>query len=137
MKEYYEIREMLCKELKEYARKRELSESSLDVIVKLLKGIKNSYEIEMLEEYDDYDEESYEGGGSYARGRGRNAKRDRMGRYSRDGEGGGYGRDNGMMYSRDNGMDHFKNTIREMMNYAKNDQEREAYRRVMRELDNE
>lgn len=27
----------------------------------------------------------YEGGGSYARGRGRNAKRDAMGRYSRDG----------------------------------------------------
>ena len=147
MKEYYEIKEMLCKELKEYARKGELSAGSLDVIHKLTDTIKNLDKIEMLEEYEDYDE-SYDDGGSYARGRGRNAKRDRMGRYSREGEGGGYARrssyargggysrDDGMMYSRDDGREEILQNVREMMHEARNDHEREAYRRVLDELEN-
>lgn len=147
MKEYYDIKEMLCKELKEYAHKGELSAGSLDVIHKLTDTIKNLDKIEMLEEYEDYDE-SYDDGGSYARGRGRNAKRDRMGRYSREGEGGGYnrgnsyarggsyGRDDGMMYSRDDGKEEILRSVREMMREARNDHEREAYRRVLDELEN-
>lgn len=121
MKEYYEIKEMLRKELKEYARKGELSAGSLDVIHKLTDTIKNLDKIEMLEEYEDYDE-SYDDGGSYARGR--NARRDRMGRYNRDG------------YSRDDGKEHLMRNIREMMREARNDHEREAYIRVLDELEN-
>ena len=75
----------------------------------------------MLEEYEDYDE-SYDDGGSYARGR--NARRDRMGRYNRDG------------YSRDDGKEHLMRNIREMMREARNDHEREAYIRVLDELEN-
>ena len=149
MKEYYEIKEMLCKELKEYAHKGELSAGSLDVIHKLTDTIKNIDKIEMLEESEYYDEDSYEGGGSYARGRGRNVKRDRMGRYSRDGEGGeygrggsytrggGYGRNNGMMYSRDDGKEEIIQNVRDMMKYAKNEHEREAFRRVLEELEDD
>ena len=121
MKEYYEIKEMLRKELKEYARKGELSAGSLDVIHKLTDTIKNLDKIEMLEEYEDYDE-SYDDGGSYARGR--NARRDRMGKYNRDG------------YSRDDGKEHLMRNIREMMREARNDHEREAYIRVLDELEN-
>ena len=149
MKEYYEIKEMLCKELKEYAHKGELSAGSLDVIHKLTDTIKNIDKIEMLEESEYYDEDSYEGGGAYARGRGRNVKRDRMGRYSRDGEGGeygrggyyvrggGYGRNNGMMYSRDDGKEEIIQNVRDMMKYAKNEHEREAFRRVLEELEDD
>lgn len=149
MKEYYEIKEMLCKELKEYAHKGELSAGSLDVIHKLTDTIKNLDKIEMLEAGEYYDEGSYDDGGSYARGRGRNAKRDRMGRYSRDGEGGGYGRgnsyargggygrDDGIMYSRDDGKEQIIRDVREMMKYAKNEHEREAFRRVLEELEDD
>lgn len=149
MKEYYDIKEMLRKELKEYAHKSELSAGSLDVIHKLTDTIKNLDKIELLEAGEYYDEDSYDDGGSYARGRGRNAKRDRMGRYSREGEGGGYGRgnsyarggdydrDDGMMYARDDGKEHVIRDVRDMMKYAKNEHEREAFRRVLEELEND
>ena len=149
MKSLYELKEMLCDELDEIVGKGELSAGSLDVVHKLTDTIKNIDKIEMLEESEYYDEDSYEGGGSYARGRGRNAKRDRMGRYSRDGEGGeygrggsyarggGYGRNNGMMYSRDDGKEEIIQNVRDMMKYAKNEHEREAFRRVLEELEDD
>ncbi len=154
MKSLYELKKMLCYELDEIAEKGELTAGSLETVHKLTDTIKNIDKIEMLEEYED-DDESYDEGGSYARGRGRNAKRDRMGRYSRDGgysrdgysrdgysressyaRGGGYGRDDGMMYSRGDGKEHLMRNIREMMDEAKNEKEREAYRRAMKELEN-
>ena len=117
MKEYYEIKEMLCKELKEYAHKGELSAGSLDVIHKLTDTIKNIDKIEMLEESEYYDEDSYEGGGSYARGRGRNARRDSMGRYSRA-----------------DGKEHMAEKLREMMMEAEGE-EREAIRKCLKEIE--
>lgn len=97
MNELYELKEMLCKELKEYSKKGEMTAGSLDVVDKLSHAIKNidkiieSYE---EEEYSGYDGGSYRGsyarGGrgrnyTYARGRGANARRDSMGRYSSEG----------------------------------------------------
>ena len=95
----YELKDMLCKELEEYGEKGELTAGSLDVVDKLAHTIKNLDKI-----IDEYEEEEYSGrgsyddgmggrsyerdrmsyrGGSYARGRGRNARRDARGRYSR------------------------------------------------------
>ena len=86
--EYIEkIKKMLCKELDEYAMKGKISGSDLDMIWKLTDTVKNLDKIEMLEDGDSYDgysgmrEYPYISGSSYARGRGRYAKRDSMGRY--------------------------------------------------------
>ena len=97
MKELYELKEMLCDELKEYGKKGELKNAgTLDVVDKLAHTVKNLDKI--IEAYDDdgassmypysYDDgmngrstrdsRNYRGG-SYAQ------KRDSMGRYSRDG----------------------------------------------------
>ena len=105
MHELYELKEKLMKELNEYAGQ-EMSAGSLEVIDKLSHAIKNICKI-----IEAYEEEEYSGrgysrggysrysrdggqggsssyeGGSYARGR--NARRDSMGRYSREG---GYSR---------------------------------------------
>lgn len=104
MHELYELKEMLCKELKEYGEKGEMSTGTLDVVDKLAHTIKNLDKIiEGYEEEEGYSSRSYPDGlggsyrtyprmyrgGSYARGR----KRDSMGRYSSN----GYSRDDGMV----------------------------------------
>lgn len=76
-----ELRKMLCAELDKLTKKGELSAGSLDVVDKLTHSIKSIDTIMAMEDAG----YSNEGGYSYARGRGRNAKRDSMGRYSRDG----------------------------------------------------
>lgn len=108
----YELKDMLCEELEEYGKKDKLDVGGLEIVDKLAHTIKNLDKI--IESYEDEDysgayyDGSYEGtenmgGGSYARrysrerdergrrgsyamarGRGRNARRDSMGRYSRD-----------------------------------------------------
>lgn len=102
----YELKDKLCNELEEYGEKK-LDAGSLDVIDKLAHTIKNIDKIIEKYEDDEYSERyAMEGGnrggqgnrggysremvyddgmmgGSYARGRGRNARRDSMGRYSR------------------------------------------------------
>ena len=100
----YELKDRLCQELEEYGGK-ELSAGSLSTIDSLAHTIKNLDKIIESYEEDGYSGEYYDGsyddgnmnrnmGGtsrryamrrySGARGRGRNAKRDSMGRYSRD-----------------------------------------------------
>ena len=121
MKELYELKEKLLRELEEYSAK-EMSAGSLDVIDKLSHTIKNICKIIEAAEEEEYSSRGsytgggayrysrerggnrydYEGGGSYARGR--NARRDSMGRYSRDGE-----------YSRADGMESLVEQINEMM----------------------
>ena len=90
----YDLKETLCKELEEYDSKGELTAGTLDVVDKLAHTIKNLDKIidkyEEQEGYSgDYDDgmstrrnRTYNIRGSYARGR--NAKRDSMGRYSRN-----------------------------------------------------
>lgn len=97
MNELYELKEMLCKELKEYGKKGEMTAGSLDVVDKLSHAIKNIDKI--IESYEEEDYSGYDGGSyrgsyarggrdrnyAYARGRGANARRDSMGRYSSEG----------------------------------------------------
>lgn len=91
-----ELKEMLMRELENLTKKGELSAGSLDAVDKLTHSIKSiCYIIEAME-----GEEGYSG----ARGRGRNARRDSMGRYA-DGsyrEGGSSYREGGSSY-RDGG----------------------------------
>ena len=91
MRELYELKEMLCDELGNFAGK-DLNSATLETVDKLAHAAKNVGKlIEMCES--EYSERgSFDGMSnrmSYAeensyRGRGRNAKRDSMGRYSRD-----------------------------------------------------
>jgi hypothetical protein len=135
--EYIEkIKKMLCKELEEYAEMGKMkSASDLDMIWKLTDTVKNLDKIEMLEDDGGYSEarggrgRSYMGGSSYdddmmyseRRGRGRNAKRDRMGRYSSD-DGMSYDDYSEEMmdrrYSRDDAQDHLMHKMGMMMEEA-------------------
>ena len=91
MHELYELKDMLCKELKEYGEK-DLTAGSLDVVDKLAHTIKNIDKIIEAYEEDEGYSSRYDGmgsrrysreGRSYARGR-MNAPRDSRGRYSGD-----------------------------------------------------
>lgn len=88
MHKLYELKDMLCKELEKYGSKNELTAGSLDVVDKLAHAVKNIDKI-LEADGEEYSGDSmpYMRGGnrSYARGRGQNARRDAMGRYSRDG----------------------------------------------------
>ena len=99
MHELYELKEMLCKELEEIGGKGELTAGSLETVDTLAHALKNVNKIiEDKEEEGEYSGRYYDGS-SYARGR-TNARRDSMGRYSRDGRG-GYSRNYSRNYSRD------------------------------------
>lgn len=125
MDRLYDLREMLCDELKEYGAHDSLDMEALEMVDKLAHALKNiDRVIEDSEggysEYSGYN--SYNGregragngtyrGGSYARGRGRNARRDSMGRYASSGR---YYRNEG--YSRaEEDMDSMVSELREMM----------------------
>lgn len=139
MKTYDKIKDMLCNELDEIAKKKELTSSSLDIIYKSADIIKDLTTIEAMEQEYGYSEDGdysqgyyprmpyymYDGdmGNSYARGRGSNAKRDSMGRYSSDGRSYDYSRDG---YSGDT-----KEELQRLMNSAQNDREREAIRKAL------
>ena len=142
--EYIEkIKKMLCKELDEYAMKGKISGSDLDMIWKLTDTVKNLDKIKMLEDGDSYDgysemrEYPYMGGSSYARGRGRYAKRDSMGRYSSEG-GSSYDdyseERTGRRYSMDDAKDHLMSKIGEAMEGA-SPNEREILKDAMRKLE--
>ena len=157
--EYIEkIKKMLCKELDEYAMKQKISGADLDMIWKLTDTVKNLDKIEMLEEESGgYSEarggrgRSYMHGSSYdddmmyseRRGRGRNAKRDSMGRYSSE-DGMSYddyseessyrsGR-GGRGYSRDDAKDHLMSALGEAMEDA-DPNEREILKDAMRKIE--
>lgn len=146
--EYIEkIKKMLCKELDEYAMKSKLTMSDLQPVHLMTDIIKNLDKIEMLEDGDSYDgysemrEYPYMGGSSYARGRGRYAKRDSMGRYSSEGgsyEGGSsyddYSERADRRYSRDDAKDHMMNKLGSMMENA-DPNEREILKDCMRKLE--
>lgn len=129
MKDMQQLREMLCKELKQYESRSKLNLADLDAVHKLTDTIKNIDKIEMLEEgeMDEYAEArysrrgdyAYDDGNSYAR-RGRHYVR---GHYSRDG---GYAMNDG--YSRDGGR--VMDIMRDMMEEA-SPEERKTIERMM------
>ena len=147
-----DLKDLLCAELEDYAEKGKksgkMSAGDFQLIDTVLNSVKNIYKIDKYkEEMECYSEDgtymgegriygtSYddgmhrEGGYSYARGR-RYAKRDSMGRYSRD---------DGMMYrggmrggySRDDGKHYMMEQLEEMMEEAEKPAEKEALRRCM------
>ena len=149
----HRIKEMLMKELKEYERKEKLSAGDLETLHKLTDTVKNIDKIEMLEGGEGYSEDgmsydggmwqargSYDGGSSYARGRGRNARRDSMGRYSRDD---GYSEDGGSYrgssyrggMSYDGAKDHLMRKLGEMMPMAESEEQRKALEHCMRKIE--
>lgn len=94
MKTMEMLKGMLCDELDKIVMAGELNAGSLDTVDKLTHAIKSTYTIMAMEESEYSNDGSYDGsyeGGSYARGRGQNARRDSMGRYSRARR--GYSRD--------------------------------------------
>ena len=126
---------MLCKELDEYAMKQKISSADLEMIWKLSDTVKNLDKIEMLEEDGGH---SYDDDMRYSerRGRGRNARRDSMGRYSSD-NGASYDEypEERMdrRYSRDDAKEHLKTKLGEMMEDA-NLKDRETLKECMRML---
>ena len=148
----HDLKDLLCAELEDYAEKGKksgkMSMGDLDSIHKLTDTVKNILKIDMLEDESGYSEDgAYMGEGriygtsyddemrrgvgySYARGRGRYAKRDSMGRYIRDD---GYMRrdvrDGG--YSREDGKEYMMERIGELMDEAQKPAEKEALRRCM------
>ena len=153
----HDLKDLLCAELEDYAengkKSGKMSMGDLDSIHKLTDTVKNILKIDMLEGETGYSEDgaymgegriygtSYDdgmrrgGGYSYARGRGRYAKRDSMGRYSRDD---GYTRRDwrGMHggYSREDGKAYMMEQLEDMMEDAEKPSEKEALRRCMEAL---
>lgn len=130
MESMYDLKEKLCRELDEIARKPEMSAGDLETVHKLTDTIKNIDKIDMLEETGEYSQAGdweMEGRGSYNRGssyanRGKHYVR---GHYSRDGR----------MYSRSDAKEHMMMELEEAMNAASSDREREVIRRCMNQLD--
>ena len=127
MHELYQLKEMLCKELKEYGDKGEMTAGTLEVVDKLAHTVKNLDKI--IEVYEDegnsgyypyaYDDGMNRGGrpyngGSY-RGRSYARRRDSMGRYSRDG---------------------LADKMRELMEDAPDDRTRQEIKRLVEKLEN-
>ena len=133
MHELYELKEMLMKELEEYGKKGEMSPGSLEIVDKLSHAIKNLCKI--IEDMEDsegysmnsgrrmYRNASYEnrGGRDMSYARGRNAKRDSMGRYSREG------------YSR--AADDMIQDLRELMEDAPDERTRQEFQRFISKIE--
>ena len=133
MEYMYELKDKLCKELDEIARKPEMGAGDLEIIHKLTDTIKNLDKIEMLEDggYSQAGDWEMEGRGSYNRGSSyRGRKRDSMGRYSREGRGGRGG------YSRNDAKEAMMEQMEMLMDQAGSEREREAIRRCMGQLEN-
>ena len=109
-KAMYDLRNMLCEELDELARKGDLGAGDLEIAHKLTDTIKNIDKIEAMEEdgyssrRDEYD----------MRGRGRRGTHYVRGHYSRDG-----------------GIDNMKRQLQEILDNADDDSIRRAIQRCM------
>ena len=144
MHTYYEVKDMLHKELEDIVKQGDISNVSLEMIDKLLNSIKNSCKIIMYEEYAE-DGYSYADGYSNARGRGRNAKRDSMGRYARES---GYSNEDGYSnrrggYSRRGGRYSYAEDkeekigmLEDMMQEANTEQEKSMLRNLINQMHN-
>lgn len=144
MKVYDKIKDMLCDELENVSKQKELTPGNLDMIDTAIDIIKDIHTIEAMEKeygysgdygysrdgdysqgffgrmpiymYDDMPRMN--DGSSYARGRGSNAARDSRGRYMSDG------------YSGDT-----KEELQRLMSTAKDEREREAIRSALNHIE--
>lgn len=160
MKVYYDIKDMLEKELEQIADKRELTSNNLEITGKMVDIIKD---IETICAMKEASEEGYSemmpyymydygmGGTSYARGRGRYAKRDSMGRYSsesgysnrgsydsynRGGSYDSYTRGGRGGYSREDSREHMVSELDRMEREAQDEQQRNMIRNWKNQLKN-
>ena len=127
MEYMHELKEKLCEELEEIARKGELGAGDLEIVHKLTDTIKNLDKIEMLEEDGGYSrggDWEMEGRGRYNRGNSYARRRDSRGRYTSD-----------RRYSRDDAKTHMMEQMEQMMNGTQNEREREIIRRAMEQLE--
>lgn len=132
MKALFELKDMLCEELEEIAKKGELSSGELETVHKLTDTIKNIDKIMYLEDNDGYSR----GGnwvalGDYGRGNSYPPqRRDMRGRYTR-----------GMHnysdpYSRDGAKHEMMEQLEDMLDDAGSEKTREAIRRCMETIKN-
>jgi hypothetical protein len=135
MRMYEDLKEMLCRELEEITRKGEMTTGTLDVVDKLTHAIKSIDTIVAMgrsgysrgndgmsgrgRSYD-----SYGDGMSGARGRGRYADRDSMGRYA------GYD-----SYSYDDAKAGMMSELRELMQSAPDEETKKELRRFIAKLE--
>lgn len=120
MHKLYELKEKLMKELEDYSENGKFSEKDVEAIKYITSSIDHICNI--LEETDEEYSGSYtRGGSSYARGRGRNARRDSMGRYS------------SRMYSGDNSM--IVRELRELMEDAPDEKTRMEFEKFIRKVE--
>ncbi len=166
----HKIKEKMMEELKEIEKHLERSDGSMsmqdiDKIYKMVEIVKGICKIDALEEGGGYSEgghymgegriygTSYDDDYSMARGRGRNARRDRMGRYSRDGgsyDGGSYdgssyddySMDDGNSmrrgrrgYSRDEAKDMLIEKAEKLMPMAQDEESKKALKRFIQQLE--
>lgn len=139
----HKLMEFICDELEELERKAEkdgkLSMAEIQYVDTLAHAKKNLLKADEMWEESEYSMDGgrsyargrrsmrggnsyrYEGEGSYARGRGRNAKRDSMGRYSRD----GYSMAEGEMIDE----------LRELMQDAPDEQTRMEFQRFISKIE--
>ena len=135
MQSMEQLHDKLCKELDNIANRGELSASMLETTDKLSRTIKNLEKIMMHNEGEEYEASYRYGGRSYRDGgyrdsyddgsyaRGRDARRDNMGRYSRDG------------YSRHEGKSEMIEQLRDMMNSAPDEKTRQEFERMIRQME--
>ena len=120
------------------------SREEIDSVYKLVDIVKDVHCIWAYEDEEEggYSEEgrSYRGGYGYddgmsmARGRGGNARRDSMGRYSRD-DGYGYRGGRSMNYSRADAKQEYIDNLHEMMMTAPDDQTRQSIQRMIQQME--
>lgn len=138
-KAMYELRNMLCDELGELARKGDLGAGDLEIAHKLTDTIKNIDKIEMMED------DGYSRDGDYSRRYSRDGDYSSDGDYSRGGDWqadmrGTYGRGSSYArrgthyvrghYSRADSMEHLREQINDMMRETDDDRVKEALRRA-------
>ena len=132
---YRKAEKLLEKEIREQVEKDSLDMQSLEVMYKVLDNIKDITIICAMkreEEDAEYSERMYYDDESYARGRGRSARRDSMGRYSSRGsyDDGSYDGDSYRRGSYERGYSNDMDYDR-LMSDAKSEKERELIRQLM------
>lgn len=122
MEHLHKIKDMLVRELEEFARKDSIESYDLDMIHKLTDTIKNIDKIDMLED----------GGHSGMRERGMPRTYEYDDDYSMRRR-----RDSRGRYSRDDGRDHMVNELEDMMGRAGTREDRERIQRMIDRLRSE
>lgn len=139
---YKKAEKLLEKEIKEQVENDSLDMQSLEVMYKVFDNIKDICIICAMKREEEENESSermyYEDESSYARGRGRGARRDYMGRYSSRGsyEDGSYDGDSYRRSSYERGYSSERGysghmDYNQLMNDAKTEKERELIRQLM------